>query len=106
MLRGTETELLHQISLHSTKLDKAILSEERAVVQKHIQELRRGMKDSAFNIFVTPAVRVVIKCFNATSVTLVPPSLRRPTNYFCQVRIHSGRSGNYLGSCFQEVSIL
>jgi hypothetical protein len=60
MLRGTETEILHQVSLLSNKLDKATSSEERAVFRKGIQELRRCMKDSAFNIFVTTAVRVVI----------------------------------------------
>lgn len=60
MLRGTETELLHQISLLSNKLDKATSPEERAVIRKNIQELRRCMKDSAFNAFVAPAVRAVI----------------------------------------------
>jgi hypothetical protein len=76
MLRGTETELLHQIALLSNKLAKATSPEERAVVRKHIQELRRFMKDSAFNIFVTPAVRVVIGTAFKVMTLICDPTVR------------------------------
>jgi AAA domain len=76
MLRGTETDLLHQISLLSSKLDKAANPEERAVLRKHIQELRRCMKDSAFNIFGMSAVSVVIGTAFKILTLVADPTIR------------------------------
>lgn len=60
LLRGTETDLLRQIGSLTRDLEKAPTHEERAVLRNQVQELRRRMKDSAFNIFVAPEVKVVV----------------------------------------------
>jgi hypothetical protein len=76
MLRGTETELLHQLSLLLNNLHQATCPDERAVLQSNIQALRRCMKDSAFNIFTSPDVRVVIGTALKVTALLVNPTVR------------------------------
>ncbi len=73
MLRGTETEILRQITELSQKLHSAQPHEERAFYRRRIKELRRMMKDSAFRIFTSPDVKVVIStAFKAISLTTDP----------------------------------
>lgn len=60
LLRGTETELLRKIGELNRQLERAVTHEERAPLRHQIQELRRRMKDSAFNIFVSSEVQVVV----------------------------------------------
>jgi hypothetical protein len=60
MLRGTETELLRQIAALALQLERTNEPEAQAVLRCRIQDLRRSMTDRAFNVFVSPDVRVVI----------------------------------------------
>lgn len=60
LLRGTETELLRKVGELNRELERAITHEERAPLRNQIQELRRRMSDSAFNIFISSEVQVVI----------------------------------------------
>ncbi len=76
LLRGTETELLRQIASLTHDLEKASTHEARAVLREQVQELRRRMKDSAFNIFTSPEARVVVStAFKAISL-LSDPAIR------------------------------
>ncbi len=60
LLRGTETDLLRQVGSLKRELEKAAGHEERAVLRSRIQELRRLMKDNAFNVFASPDVKVAV----------------------------------------------
>ncbi len=73
LLRGTETDFLHQIAALNSQIQWAKTHEERAVLRKTLQQLVRAMKDSAFNIFVSPDVRVVIStAFKAITLVTDP----------------------------------
>jgi hypothetical protein len=76
LLRGTETELLRQIGLLTRELAKAHRPEERAVLRREVQELRRLMKDSAFNIFTSPEVKVVVATAFKAVTLLSDPAIR------------------------------
>jgi hypothetical protein len=76
LLRGTETELLRQIGSLTRELEKAQKHEERAVLRWQVQELRCRMKDSAFNIFVSPEVKVVIATAFKAIALLNDPVIR------------------------------
>ena len=60
MLRGTETDLLHKLTVLNSKLQRTNVLEERASLRQDIQRLVRSMRDTAFNIFVAPSCRVVV----------------------------------------------
>jgi hypothetical protein len=76
LLRGTETELLWQIAALTRQWERATDPEARAVLRARIQELRRLMRDRAFNILVSPDVRVVVAtAFKALNL-LLHPSIR------------------------------
>lgn len=76
LLRGTETDILRQMSQLNRQLEKARTHEDRAKLRDQIKELRRSMKDSAFNIFACPDVQVVVgTAFKATAL-LNDPSIR------------------------------
>lgn len=73
LLRGTETDLLRQIGSLTRKLEMTQNHEDRAILRHQIQGLRRSMKDSAFNIFVSPQVNVVVAtAFKAVSLLNEP----------------------------------
>ena len=73
MLRGTETELLHQLTELTRQLHRSQSHDERAMLRARHRQLLRSMKDSAFNIFVSPSVRVVIAtAFKALTLTTDP----------------------------------
>jgi AAA domain len=76
LLRGTETEILRQIGALTRQLEKASTPEDRAVLRKQIQELRRAMKESAFNIFVSPDVQIVIGTAFKAITLLNHPEIR------------------------------
>jgi superfamily I DNA/RNA helicase len=76
LLRGTETELLRQIGSAKRELEKSLTYEQRAVLQRHLQDLRRQMKDSSFNVFSSPDVKVVVAtAFKAINL-LSDPAVR------------------------------
>lgn len=60
LLQGTEAELLRKVGELNRHLERAETHEERAPIRHQIQELRRCMKDNAFNIFVSAEVQVVV----------------------------------------------
>lgn len=60
LLKGTETDLLHQIGVLTKQLHKASTHEEKAVLRQRIQAFRRQMKDASFNIFTLEDVKVVL----------------------------------------------
>ncbi|MBU1106390.1 MAG: AAA family ATPase [Candidatus Riflebacteria bacterium] len=60
LLKGTETDLLHQISVLQRQLQGVETPEERAVIRKDIQELMKKMKSSALENFISPDVQVVV----------------------------------------------
>jgi superfamily I DNA/RNA helicase len=76
LLRGTETDLLRQIGALTRDLHKAPTHEQRAVLRRQIQELRRLMKDSAFNIFASPDVQVVVATAFKAVMLLSDPAIR------------------------------
>jgi len=76
LLRGTETEMLRQIGSLTRKLERADSHEARAVLRSQIQDLRRSMKDRAFNIFVSPDVQVVVATAFKAITMLNDPALR------------------------------
>lgn len=74
LLRGTETELLKEIGELNRLLERALTPEERAPLRHQIQELRRQMKDSASNIFLSENVQVVVgTAFKALALLNDPP---------------------------------
>lgn len=60
LLRGTETETLHQISELNRQLARTINPEERAPLRNRIRQLIRNMGNSASSLFVLPDIRVVV----------------------------------------------
>jgi len=60
LLKGTETELLHEVGVLTKELHRSTTHEEKAVIRQQIQSLRRQMKDASFNIFVSDEVHVVL----------------------------------------------
>jgi hypothetical protein len=76
LLRGTETELLRQMGSLMHELDKAQTHEKRAALRRQLQELRRILKDSAFNIFASPDVRVVVSTAFKVLTLLKDPAVR------------------------------
>lgn len=76
LLRGTETDLLRKIGSLARNLEKAQTHEERAVLRRDVQELRRRMKDSAFNIFASPDVKVVVATAFKAVTLLSDPAIR------------------------------
>jgi hypothetical protein len=76
LLRGTETDLLRQIGSLSRDLEKAKTHEERALLRMQVQELRRRMKDSAFNIFASHNVKVVVATAFKAITLLNDPTVR------------------------------
>ena len=76
LLRGTETDLLRQIGSLSRALQRAQTHEDRAVLRNQLQELRRRMKDSAFNIFTSPEVKVVVATAFKAVTLLSDPAIR------------------------------
>jgi hypothetical protein len=76
LLRGTEADLLRQIGSLTHDLEKARTHEERAVLRRGLQELRRRMKDSAFNIFASPDVKVVVATAFKAVTLLSDPKIR------------------------------
>jgi hypothetical protein len=76
LLRGTETDLLRQIGSLTYELERTERHEARAALRREIQELRRTMKDSAFNIFVSPEVSVVVATAFKAVTLLNDPSVR------------------------------
>ena len=75
LLRGTEAELLLRVGELTRQLEEAGLSEERAQLRCQIQELRRRMKDSAFNLFVSSDVKVVVGTAFKTMTLLNNPAI-------------------------------
>ena len=76
LLRGTETDLLRRIAALTRDLERAGRHEDRAVLRAEIQVLRRCMKDRAFNIFVSPEVRVVVATAFKAITLLSDPAIR------------------------------
>jgi len=76
LLRGTETDLLRQVGTLARELDGATTHEQKAVLRSRIQELRRQMKDNAFNIFVSEDVSVVVSTAFKAITLLADPALR------------------------------
>jgi hypothetical protein len=76
LLRGTETDLLRQIGSLTHDLQKAKTHEESAILRRQVQELRRLMKDSAFNIFASPEVKVVVATAFKAVTLLSDPAIR------------------------------
>jgi hypothetical protein len=76
LLRGTETDLLRQIGSLTRDIEKAQTHEERAVLRRQVQELRRLMKDNAFNIFVSPDVKVVVATAFKAVALMSDPAIR------------------------------
>ncbi|WP_437193302.1 AAA domain-containing protein [Planctomicrobium sp. SH527] len=59
MLRGTESEMLHQIDGLAGQLRLFETWEEKALARKQIKEIRAGGSDQSKRLFVDPEVRVV-----------------------------------------------
>ena len=60
LLRGTETELLRQTGQLTKELHRVETHEQRALIRKQIQALRRAMKDASFKAFISEEVQVVV----------------------------------------------
>lgn len=60
LLTGTETELLHQVGVLTKQMHATHDAEERALLRKEIQQLKRAMRDASFNICASREVRVVV----------------------------------------------
>ena len=60
LLKGTETELLRQTGQLTKALHRAETHEDRAVIRKQIQSIRRQMKDASYNAFISKEVQVVV----------------------------------------------
>jgi hypothetical protein len=76
LLRGTETQLLRQVAALTREVEKAKTPEDRAFLRYQIQELRRSMKDSAFNIFLSAEVQAVVTTAFKAITLLNHPSIR------------------------------
>lgn len=76
LLRGTEADLLRQVGSLTRELEMGERHEDRAVLRRRIQELRRQMKDNAFNIFVSPEVEVVVATAFKAVTLLADPAIR------------------------------
>jgi hypothetical protein len=74
--QGWQSCLLRQIGLLTRDLQKAQTHEERAVLRSQVQERRRRMKDSAFNIFASPEVKVVVATAFKAVTLLSDPAIR------------------------------
>ena len=60
LLRGSETDLLRQIGSLLNEIDANQEPERRAICRKHIQQLKKAMKDASFNAFASGAARAVV----------------------------------------------
>ena len=60
LLKGTETDLLQQVSGLLKSLNSAPPGEERAKFRTQIQQLKRAMKDASFNAFASGEAKVVV----------------------------------------------
>jgi len=67
LLRDTEADILSQIAALQPRLKAATRSEEKALVRRDIQDLRRKMTDTGRRVFKSPDIQVVVTtAFNAT----------------------------------------
>ena len=76
LLHSTETEILRQIGTLSKKMALTDVHDERAKLQKQIQELHRLMKDAALNVFVSRDVKVVVSTAFKVMTFLSDPTIR------------------------------
>jgi superfamily I DNA/RNA helicase len=83
LLTGTETDLLHQVGILTKKLHASPEPEERAIIRKTVQQLKRAMKDASFNSFVSPDTRVVVSTAFMAMVILNDPEVRRVVTSGC-----------------------
>jgi hypothetical protein len=76
LLRGTETDLLRQIGSLACDLERTQHHEDRAVLRSQIQGLLRSMKDTGFNMFVSPEVKVIVATAFKAITFLSDPAIR------------------------------
>lgn len=60
LLKGTEAEVLYQVSQLQRQLEKAPTSEDRARLRLQIKQRLRGMNDLAGHYFMSPRAQVVV----------------------------------------------
>jgi superfamily I DNA/RNA helicase len=69
MLKGTETDILLEISELHRMLQTSQDFDQRAIIRRSINDLRRVIADNALHLFTSPEVKVVIgTSFNAISM--------------------------------------
>lgn len=76
LLKGTETDLLQQVGLLLKNLTSALLPEERAIIRKNIQQLKRAMRDASFNAFASGEAKVVVATAFKAMTLLNDPAMR------------------------------
>ncbi|MFM8475096.1 MAG: AAA domain-containing protein, partial [Planctomycetaceae bacterium] len=76
MLRGTETDFLHQIEALSTRLATKSTASEKARIRGELSDLRKSMRDAGTRRFLDHEVRLIVAtAFRATSLILLPQVL-------------------------------
>ncbi len=76
ILKGSETDLLRHASHLSRVLHRSQTHEERAIIRRELQSLRKQMKDASFNSFVSEKVRVVVATAFKATMMLNDPEIR------------------------------
>lgn len=76
ILTGTQTDLLHQVGVLTKKLHAAYDAEDRAILRKQVQQLKRAMKDASFNAVASAEVRVVVATAFKAMTLLTAPDIR------------------------------
>ncbi len=76
LLTGTEADLLHQVGRLTKQLHGTHDAEDRAILRKQIQQLKRAMKDASFNAVASGEVRVVVATAFKAMTLLTDPAIR------------------------------
>jgi hypothetical protein len=76
LLTGTETDLLHQVGVLTKRLHGTHDAEDRAILRKQVQQLKRAMKDASFNAVASGEVRVVVATAFKAMTLLNDPDIR------------------------------
>jgi hypothetical protein len=76
LLAGTETDLLRQVGDLTRRLHGTQDKEEQAVIRKHIQQIKKAMRDTSFKAFTSTEVKVVVATALKAMSLLSTPELR------------------------------
>jgi superfamily I DNA/RNA helicase len=77
LLEGTESDLLRRIAPLLKAVDQAKSPEEKALLRKEIQSLRKQMKDAAQRIFLSTETKAVVATAFKALTLLAGPEVRR-----------------------------